>query len=232
MGWWWRSRGGAAGAASDGAGGGRAAPGSRRTLICLSTSPASSTTEVVPSPTSASCDMEMSTRVFAAGWTMSSSFMMVAPSLEMVTRCPSNTSLSMPRGPSVVRTVSATAWWGRVEERAVGDGRRGGGRRAGRGGWIGAIAIGARRVTAGRRCAPRTSPARPRGRAAGRVVDLVRCRRWPGGPAKRPAPPAEEPAAGLGRRVNAPSGGNAANAADAAAASVRRRSPSVSPGTH
>ena len=36
--------------------------------------------------------------------------MMVAPSLLMVTLLPSATSLSMPRGPSVVRTASATAW--------------------------------------------------------------------------------------------------------------------------
>ena len=34
---------------------------------------------------------------------------MVAPSLEMVTFCPSYMSLSMPRGPSVVRTASTTA---------------------------------------------------------------------------------------------------------------------------
>ena len=34
--------------------------------------------------TSASWEREMSTRVLAAGWTTSSSFMIVAPSLEMV----------------------------------------------------------------------------------------------------------------------------------------------------
>jgi hypothetical protein len=75
----------------------------------LSISAASSTTLVVPSPTSASWDMEMSTRVLAAGWAISSSFMMVAPSLLMVTFRPSNTSLSMPLGPSVLDTASATA---------------------------------------------------------------------------------------------------------------------------
>ena len=32
------------------------------------------------------------------------------PSLDIVTLWPSYTSLSIPRGPSVVRTVSATAW--------------------------------------------------------------------------------------------------------------------------
>ena len=52
----------------------------------------------------------MSARIFAAGWTMSRSFMMVAPSLEMVTVPLSSwMSLSMPRGPRVVRTTSATA---------------------------------------------------------------------------------------------------------------------------
>lgn len=35
-------------------------------------------------PTSASCERDISTRVLAAGWTMSNSFIMVAPSLEMV----------------------------------------------------------------------------------------------------------------------------------------------------
>ena len=52
----------------------------------------------------------MSTKVFAAGCTMSSNFMMVAPSLEMVTwPLLSTMSLSMPLGPSVVLTVSTTA---------------------------------------------------------------------------------------------------------------------------
>jgi len=36
--------------------------------------------------TSASCEAEMSTSTLAAGCTISKSFMMVAPSLEMVTR--------------------------------------------------------------------------------------------------------------------------------------------------
>mmetsp|Transcript_46881 Transcript_46881/g.95517 ORF Transcript_46881/g.95517 Transcript_46881/m.95517 type:complete len:225 (-) Transcript_46881:282-956(-) len=51
--------------------------------------PAITTTEVVPSPISASWDCAMSTRVLAAGCTTSSNCMIVAPSLEMVTpRCP------------------------------------------------------------------------------------------------------------------------------------------------
>jgi len=60
--------------------------------------------------TSESWDLAMSARIFAAGWTMSRSFMMVAPSLEMVTVPLSSwMSLSMPRGSRVVRTTSATA---------------------------------------------------------------------------------------------------------------------------
>jgi len=52
----------------------------------------------------------MSTSVLAAGWAISNSFMMVAPSLLMVTFLPSKMSLSIPRGPRVVRTASASAW--------------------------------------------------------------------------------------------------------------------------
>uniref|UniRef100_A0A0A9AA80 Uncharacterized protein n=1 Tax=Arundo donax TaxID=35708 RepID=A0A0A9AA80_ARUDO len=52
----------------------------------------------------------MSTRILAAGGTISRRRMMVAPSLEMVVPPLSSwMSLSMPQGPSVVRTVSATA---------------------------------------------------------------------------------------------------------------------------
>ena len=52
----------------------------------------------------------MSTSVLAAGCSTSSSFMIVAPSLLIVAVRPLATSLSIPRGPSVVRTASATAW--------------------------------------------------------------------------------------------------------------------------
>eukprot|EP00977_Amphora_coffeiformis_P001650 scaffold310_cov168-Amphora_coffeaeformis.AAC.45 len=72
-----------------------------------SSSEAKSTTDVVPSPTAASWDMEISTKVRAAGCAISSNFIMVAPSLEMVTRFVA-TSLSRPAGPSVERTMSAT----------------------------------------------------------------------------------------------------------------------------
>lgn len=37
--------------------------------------------------TSASCDNDMSTRVLAAGWMISSNFIIVAPSFEIVTPC-------------------------------------------------------------------------------------------------------------------------------------------------
>ena len=54
--------------------------------------------------------MDMSTRVLAAGCAISSNFMIVAPSLEIVTLLDVERSLSIPRGPSVVFTTSATAW--------------------------------------------------------------------------------------------------------------------------
>ena len=49
-------------------------PCSTCSLISFRISPANTTTEVVPSPTSASCERAMSTRIRAAGWTMSKSF--------------------------------------------------------------------------------------------------------------------------------------------------------------
>jgi len=56
--------------------------------------------------TSSSCERAISTSVLAAGCTISSNFMIVAPSFEIVVVVPLKTSLSMPRGPSVVRIVS------------------------------------------------------------------------------------------------------------------------------
>lgn len=53
-----------------------------------SSSPASTTTLVVPSPTSASCTFEMSTSTFAAGLSMYRLCRMVAPSLVTVTLSP------------------------------------------------------------------------------------------------------------------------------------------------
>jgi hypothetical protein len=48
-------------------------PCSTNSLTSFKISPAKTTTEVVPSPTSASWDRAMSVRILAAGWTMSSS---------------------------------------------------------------------------------------------------------------------------------------------------------------
>ena len=85
-------------------------PSSMKVFACLRSSPANRTTEVVPSPTSLSWDLAMSTRVLAAGCTMSRRLIRVAPSLEMVTPFPSWISLSMPLGPSVVLTTSTIDW--------------------------------------------------------------------------------------------------------------------------
>ncbi len=52
-------------------------PCSTCSLTSFRISPASTTTELVPSPTSASCDRAMSTRIRAAGWTMSKSYRML-----------------------------------------------------------------------------------------------------------------------------------------------------------
>lgn len=108
-------------------------PCSTCSLISLRISPARTTTEVVPSPTSASWDRAMSTRMRAAGWTMSRSygapvsiyvfntrkasahgtlrtFMTVAPSLVIVCLPFSSTiNRSPPYGPRVGFTVPCTA---------------------------------------------------------------------------------------------------------------------------
>mmetsp|Transcript_42817 Transcript_42817/g.91394 ORF Transcript_42817/g.91394 Transcript_42817/m.91394 type:complete len:257 (+) Transcript_42817:944-1714(+) len=96
-------------------------PSSMYGLHSRRNSPASSTTEVVPSPTSASCDIEMSTSVLPAGWTIWSCFMSVAPSFEMVTRPLSSwINLSIPRGPRVERTTSTIAWQALMLEMSCG----------------------------------------------------------------------------------------------------------------
>ena len=51
--------------------------------LTVMNSHASNVTDVVPSPISASWDFAISTRVLAAGWTMSRSWRIVAPSFEM-----------------------------------------------------------------------------------------------------------------------------------------------------
>jgi len=76
----------------------------------LSSSPAKTTAVVVPSPTSASWVLAISTIILAAGCSMSISLRIVTPSLVMTTSPRVSTIiLSMPLGPRVVRTAPATA---------------------------------------------------------------------------------------------------------------------------
>ena len=72
--------------------------------------PAITVTVVVPSPASTSCEAERSTSIFAVGCDTCICFRIVAPSFVMTTSpCGEEIILSMPRGPSEVRTASATA---------------------------------------------------------------------------------------------------------------------------
>mmetsp|Transcript_15762 Transcript_15762/g.23074 ORF Transcript_15762/g.23074 Transcript_15762/m.23074 type:complete len:242 (+) Transcript_15762:836-1561(+) len=73
---------------------------------CSNKAPASTTTPVVPSPISSSCDADSSTRSLATWWFTSIRSMIVAPSLVMVTSPSWETRiLSMPFGPRDVRTI-------------------------------------------------------------------------------------------------------------------------------
>mmetsp|Transcript_7141 Transcript_7141/g.12308 ORF Transcript_7141/g.12308 Transcript_7141/m.12308 type:complete len:228 (+) Transcript_7141:1394-2077(+) len=77
----------------------------------FSNAPQITTTEVVPSPATTSCDLESSTSILAAGCVTVIFCRMVAPSLVMMTSpLGAETILSMPRGPRLVRTASATAF--------------------------------------------------------------------------------------------------------------------------
>ena len=58
-----------------------------RSLARLSSSAATRTTDVVPSPTSLSCCWASSTRMRPAGWSTSIRLRIVAPSFEIVTSC-------------------------------------------------------------------------------------------------------------------------------------------------
>ena len=76
---------------------------------CSSNAPAKTTAEVVPSPTSLSVVLEISTNIFAAGCWTSISLRIVAPSFVIVTSPKESTNiLSIPRGPKLVWTISAT----------------------------------------------------------------------------------------------------------------------------
>src|SRR5688572_6151060 len=82
-----------------------------RSSAFFSNSPARITAVVVPSPASSSWVFATSTSIFAAGCSMSISFRIVTPSFVMTTSPRLSTSiLSMPLGPRVDRTASATAF--------------------------------------------------------------------------------------------------------------------------
>ena len=85
-------------------------PRIRKGSATTSSSPARMMTLVVPSPTSSSCERASSSMFFAAGCATSISRRMALPSFVM-TMPPigSSSILSMDFGPSVVRTMSATA---------------------------------------------------------------------------------------------------------------------------
>ena len=77
----------------------------------LRSSPARTTAVVVPSKQCCSCVLAISMIIFAAGCSMSISFRMVAPSLVITTSPMLSTSiLSIPFGPNVDLTASATAF--------------------------------------------------------------------------------------------------------------------------
>jgi hypothetical protein len=72
--------------------------------------PAKRTTDVVPSPTSLSTLLEISTMILAAGCSTSISLRIVAPSFVIVTSPNVSTNiLSMPLGPRLVFTICVTS---------------------------------------------------------------------------------------------------------------------------
>ncbi len=80
----------------------------RRDSAFSNSAPASTTADVVPSPTSLSVVFEISTSIFAAGCWTSISLRMVAPSFVIVTSPSESTSiLSIPLGPRLLWTTSA-----------------------------------------------------------------------------------------------------------------------------
>mmetsp|Transcript_20586 Transcript_20586/g.55497 ORF Transcript_20586/g.55497 Transcript_20586/m.55497 type:complete len:234 (+) Transcript_20586:1349-2050(+) len=85
-------------------------PFSRSFCAASRRAPQSTVTEVVPSPASVSCDFARSTSILAAGCATSICCRIVAPSLVIITE-PDLPAiiLSMPLGPRLVRTASATA---------------------------------------------------------------------------------------------------------------------------
>mmetsp|Transcript_70079 Transcript_70079/g.222136 ORF Transcript_70079/g.222136 Transcript_70079/m.222136 type:complete len:208 (-) Transcript_70079:97-720(-) len=85
-------------------------PRASMSMAFFRSAPQRTVTEVVPSPATTSWDLESSTSIFAAGCETSILSRIVAPSLVMITSpLASWTILSIPLGPSDVRTASATA---------------------------------------------------------------------------------------------------------------------------
>ena len=86
-------------------------PFSNSSSAFFNSDPQMTTTDVVPSPATTSCDLDSSTSIFAAGCCTCILFRIVAPSFVMITSpvLALDTILSIPRGPSDVRTASAIA---------------------------------------------------------------------------------------------------------------------------
>ena len=77
-------------------------------MASFNNSPANTVTLVVPSPTSLSWEIATSVKLLAAGCPMSSSLIIVAPSLEITDLSFTLINLSDPLGPKVVFTTSTT----------------------------------------------------------------------------------------------------------------------------
>lgn len=86
-----------------------ATPSSTNVFASFSNSPANKTTEVVPSPTSSSWELAISTNTLAAGWIISNSYKIVAPSFVIYVNLFNLINLSIPLGPNVVQTISTIA---------------------------------------------------------------------------------------------------------------------------
>mmetsp|Transcript_45746 Transcript_45746/g.118237 ORF Transcript_45746/g.118237 Transcript_45746/m.118237 type:complete len:256 (-) Transcript_45746:46-813(-) len=85
-------------------------PLSSNSSACSSSEPASTTTPVVPSPISSSCDFESCTNSLPTSFSTSMRSKMVAPSFVTVTSpSPEMRTLSIPLGPRLVRMMFATA---------------------------------------------------------------------------------------------------------------------------
>ncbi len=84
-------------------------PSYKNCLAAYNNSEANIVTDVVPSPTSSSYDLEASINIQAAGWFTSKRDNIVAPSLDIVWPQFPYIILSIPHGPKVVFIISAIA---------------------------------------------------------------------------------------------------------------------------